>query len=440
MQLEVELACLNTFPRPESLSVFEQSLDPQWIEEALRATGKATVRRRRLDATQVVWLVIGMALFRNRPITEVVNKLNLALPRSGKDVLPAPSSIAQARQRVGDTPLSELFSRCGDAWGHTQAAAHPFRGLALYGIDGTTFRVADSAENRKAFGKAKGQRGSSGYPLARLVALMALRSHVLCNVSFGPYEQGEHTYAANLWDAVPDNALVILDKGFLSAALLLRLQQGKLNRHWLLPAKSNMRMTHVKRLAKNDALVELTVSKHARAAHPDLPQTWTVRAIRYQRKGFRPRTLLTSLCDPIAYPASEIVTLYHERWEIELGYGEIKTDMMNQTHTPLRSKTATGTHQELWGLLLAYNLVRLEMARIAQESGARPTQISFMAVYRMICDEWLWCAIASPGAIPKKLNDLRAQIKLFLLPPRRSTRKYPRAVKIKMSNYPRKRP
>jgi len=36
-----------------------------------------------------------------------------------------------------------------------------------------------------------------------------------------------------------------------------------------------------------------------------------VRAIHYRRRGFRPQTLLTSLLDPVAYPAAEVVALYH---------------------------------------------------------------------------------------------------------------------------------
>ena len=106
---------------------------------------------------------------------------------------------------------------------------------------------------------------------------------------------------------------------------------------------------------------------------------------------------------------------------------------------PLRSKSVERVRQEIWGLLIAYNLVRLEMERVADEADLPPTRISFVAVYRMICDEWLWSAIASPGAIPRHLRDLRKQIKLFVLPPRRSDRSYPRAVKVKMSSYPRKR-
>lgn len=45
-------------------------LDPAWIEEALVATGKASMRNRRLPNDMVVWLVLGMALMRDKPIHE----------------------------------------------------------------------------------------------------------------------------------------------------------------------------------------------------------------------------------------------------------------------------------------------------------------------------------------------------------------------------------
>ncbi|MEO7732042.1 MAG: hypothetical protein ABIY55_13790 [Kofleriaceae bacterium] len=92
-------------------------------------------------------------------------------------------------------------------------------------------------------------------------------------------------------------------------------------------------------------------------------------------------------------------------------------------------------------MLLAYNLVRLEMERIAEETGVAPTRISFVAALRLIVDEWSWSTItSSPGAIPRHLTDLRDKIRVFVLPERRSGRVAPRAVKIKMSNYARKRP
>jgi hypothetical protein len=140
----------------------------------------------------------------------------------------------------------------------------------------------------------------------------------------------------------------------------------------------------------------------------------------------------------VAHPAAELVELYHERWEIELGYDEIKTEMLEREET-LRSRSPGAVRQEIWGILIAYNLLRLEMEGIADEARVEPTRISFVVALRLICDEWSWCAIASPGAIPRHLNELRASLQRFILPPRRSQRSYPRAVKIKMSNYAKKR-
>jgi hypothetical protein len=421
---------------PEAFQDIRRNIDPEWILQALEATGTATVRNRRLPAEQVVWLVIGMALFRNRSIQEVVNKLDLALPDVSLTV--APSSIVEARARLGGDPMEWLFTISADHWAHSSARNHSWRGLALYGVDGTTLRVPDSKENAEHFGYSHSVRGESAYPMVRGVGLMTLRSHLLAAVAFGAYEIGEISYAMNLWSSVPRDSLTIVDRGFFSARILISLAGDGRNRHWLIRTKSNARWRVLRRLGPRDALVEMNVSSEARRKDPSLPKVWTARAITYQRKGFRPQTLLTSLVDAEAFPADEIATLYHERWELELGYDEIKTEMLDREEA-IRSKTPAGVTQELWGVFLAYNLVRLEMERVAEEAGVEPTRISFVAALRLICDEWLWCAIASPGAIPKHLRNLRASLKTLILPPRRSERRYPRAVKIKMSNYARKR-
>lgn len=282
------------------------------------------------------------------------------------------------------------------------------------------------------------RRGESAYPLVRVVVLMALRSHLLASAMFGPYRPGEHVYAAPLWADVPDNSLIVVDKGFFGANLLIPLTRDHQNRHWLTRAKKNANMRVIKRLGRRDELVELKVPAATRAKDPSLPLTWIVRAIAYQKKGFRPQKLLTSLVDSERYPAEEIAALYHERWELENGYDEIKTELLDREET-IRSKTPDAVAQELWGILLAYNLVRLEMAAVAEEAGVAPTRISFVGALRLITDEWLWAAVTSPGAIPTRLRDLRASLRQLILPLRRSERSYPRAVKIKMSNYDRKR-
>jgi hypothetical protein len=439
MGWDLAFAAAATYAKPEPFETFRRHIDAGWIEEALTATGTATLRRRRLPVEEVVWVVLGMALFRDRSIEDVVSKLDLALPGGGGTV--ARSSVSQARARLGSEPMKWLFERSASTWAHASAAAHRWRGLALYGIDGSSLRVPDTLENREHFGGQSGRNGSeSGYPLARIVALMVLRSHLLAGVWLGPYGgTSELAPAKQLQTSIPDNSLTVLDRGFLAAPMLIGIKTGGLNRHWLTRAKSNSKWRVLQRLGSGDELVEMDVSREARRQDASLPRTWTMRAIRYQRKGFRPQTLLTSLVDAKTYPAAEVIALYHERWELELGYDELKTEMLDREEA-IRSKTPKGVEQELWGVLLAYNLVRLEMARVAKSAKVEPTRISFVESLRLIRDEWAWLSVTSPGAIPKRLAAMRANIKRYVLPPRRPKRLYPRAVKIKMSNYDRKRP
>ena len=203
-------------------------------------------------------------------------------------------------------------------------------------------------------------------------------------------------------------------------------------------AKAKTKWRVVRRKSAKDYLVEMNVSPEARKADPALPVTWQARVISYQRKGFRPQLLLTSLVDPIQFPASEIAALYHERWELELGYDEIKTEMLNREEC-LRSKSPSSVTQEIWGILIAYNLVRFEMEQTAQELAVEPIRISFVAALHLVTDEFIWLAGTSPGAIPSRLRDLRDKLARYVLPPRRDRPSYPRAVKIKMSGFPRNR-
>lgn len=441
MDLAQAFEDIGSGKRAESFAGFARSLDPHWIDEALAATGTATVRRRKLPAEHVVWTVIGMGLFRDRSIEEVVHHLSLVLP--AKTPAPGPavatsSAVVQARDRLGAAPLEALFETTAARWATVSADTHRWRGLAVYGVDGSSLRIPDTPENEAAFGRPGSSRGIAGYPQLRMVALMVLRSHLLAGLALGPWSVGETTLAERLWPKLPDHSLAILDRGFLSYGLLHRLATSGAERHWLIRAKANLRWRTLERLGPHDELVEITVPRQARRAHPELPETLTLRALRYQRKGFRPQTLLTSLLDPNAYPAAEIAELYHERWELELGFDEIKTHALEREEA-MRSRAPERLRQEVWGLAIAYNLVRLHMQEVAQRASLPPSRISFRHALLLLRSFWQVTAwIASPGNLPRRLEDLHQQLALLVLPPRRP-RRYPRAVKIKMTNYPRKR-
>ena len=424
-----------TYASPPELHDFRRHISPEWIDEALNATETATLRRRRLPSEQVIWLVLGMGLFRDRPMEEVVSKLDLALPGAGTV---ARSSVTQARSRVGSEPIKWLFERCSSKWAHESANAHLWRGLRLYGMDGSYVRVPNTAENREKFGGHSPRGIESGYPMARLVVLMALRSHLLAAAHVGRYE-GIHELecAKPLRDSIPESSLTVLDRGYLSASFLLGIE-SKNDRHWLTRDKKNTSFVVVERLGPGDELVEMKVSPAARSKDPSLPLTWLARRIRYQIPGFREQFLLTSLHDSKRFPAREIAALYHERWELELGYDEIKTEMLDREEA-IRSKKPDGVLQELWGILLVFNLVRLEMQSIAKDEKVEPTRISFVAALRLIRSEWDWLSVTSPGAIPKRLAMLRRNVKRYILPERRK-RSYPRVTKLKINRHNWKKP
>jgi hypothetical protein len=89
------------------------------------------VPRRRLPGDQVVWLVIGMAMFRKWPI-HGLGRLNLVLPERTRTVVP--STVAEARERLGAEPLEQLFEMSGRKWAHESARRHAWRRLAMYGV------------------------------------------------------------------------------------------------------------------------------------------------------------------------------------------------------------------------------------------------------------------------------------------------------------------
>jgi len=442
VHLQNALESLPGFFVPSDFGRFREHIDPAWIEEALWATGTASLRRRRFPAEQAIWLVIGMALLRQESIERVAAMLGLALPAASGQTA-AKSSISQARSRLGEDPLAYLFVVTAERWATESADRHRWRGLSLHGVDGTTLRVPDSPENWAAFGGqcGNGMRNGSAYPLVRMVAVMALRSHLLSAVHFAEYTTGETTLSDEFWRELPDNSLTVVDRNFLVADDLTRLDRSGGNRNWLTRAKSTTKLRVLKRLGRDDEIVEIILSDQTRRLYPDLPAVWTARAIRYQRKGFRPSTLLTSLLDAEMYPAAELVALYHERWELEIGYDEIKTHLLGREEA-IRSRTPEGVRQEIWGIALAYNLVRLEMERAADEAGVEPNRISFVNALALIRNAWLmWSTVPlAPGRIPEGLLRLRHALKLLILPPRRPKRAYPRAVKIKMSPYNRKPP
>jgi Insertion element 4 transposase N-terminal/Transposase DDE domain len=417
-----------------------ESIPREWIDESLRKAGVATIRKRKLPAESVIPLVIAMALFRDRSIPAVVSHLGLARDPddlSGRSASVVPASIAEARARVGDKPLEHLFNLTATHWAFEAANRDRWLGLSVFALDGSTASVADTPENERYFGRSKSGRGQSAYPKVKFMALNVPRAHLLAALAIGPYATSEIVLAHDLWARVPDYSVTLVDRGLIAYGTFYRLREGGKERHWLTRAKKNLRWRVVKRLGPGDHLVEVEISPESRKKDPTLPKTMRLRAVRYRRKGFKPQVLLTSLLDAERYSAAQVIELYHERWEIELGFDEKKTHMLERKES-LRSKTPTGVLQELWGVAIAYNVVRLIMAHVAQDIGVPPRRISFWNSLLLIRNFALGAWHDAPGTLPKLFAEMKRQMHLLVLPERRP-RSNPREVKVKMSKF-RKKP
>lgn len=426
--LDVESAFTPDFRR------LGEHLPFEWVEQAVAYGGRASIRHRRLPAEQVVWLVIALALFRHQSISEVVDELDLALPDAAESFV-TKSAVTQARERLGAEPLKWLFQTSAQAWSEHGSEQYLFKGLSLQAVDGTTLRTPDSPENRAHFGAQKyGKNTLASYPQVRGVTVTSVPTHLVLDALFGPYTTSEVQYGKALIPGIADDTLTVFDKGFLSAEILVGLSSHGKNRHFLIPAKSNTKWT-VLEGSDDDALVQMKVSADARKLAPSLPKTWQARAIRTIDAKGRVSTLLTSLTDRLLFPAAELVSCYARRWQVETSYLEIKQSMIGMKHT-LRSRTTQGIDQEIWGLLIAYNLLRTEMAKAAIEANCEPTDISFIRAFHSFQYELHWLAITrAQGKMPALLQRLRQRLVLLHDPPR-PNRKFARTVKSKPQRYP----
>jgi hypothetical protein len=410
-----------------------QHLPFEWVEEAISCTGAASIRKRRLPAEQVVWLVVALALYRHKSVGEVLDDLELALPDAGARHL-SKSAAAQARQRLGAEPLHWLFQRSGLAWSEQDRQAYAFKGLLLLAMDGTTLRTHDTPGLRDHFGAQDYVGGTvASYPQVRGVTLTALPTQVIRDAAFGPYGINEMLYAKQLVPGIPDNSITVFDRGFLSAEILCGLTAGGTNRHFVIPAKSNTKWEVIGG-EPDDAIVRMRVSPQARAKCPGLPEFWEARAITAIDPQARQRILLTSLTDRRRFRPADIVACYDKRWSIETSYRELKQSMLGMALT-LRSKTVDGVYQEIWGTLTAYNLVRLEIAKAALAAKCAPTQISFVRAFHIIQFELHWAAVVRAyGKLPAYMKHLRQRL-VNLLNEERPGRSYDRAVKARPKRY-----
>lgn len=172
-----------------------------------------TLRKRKLSLESLVWLLVGMALYNDKSISDVVNQLDI-VDREGKPFV-APSALTQRRKTLGESGAKVVYQHMTAHW-VKQANLPQWNGLTLLGVDGVVWRTEDTLENADAFSRQK----DSLYPQVRMVCQMELSTHLMTGSAFDSYAVNEMKLAEQLIETTPDNSVTLFDKGFYSLGLL----------------------------------------------------------------------------------------------------------------------------------------------------------------------------------------------------------------------------
>ncbi len=161
-----------------------------------------------------------------------------------------------------------------------------------------------------------------------------------------------------------------------------------------------------------------------------LPQEITVRELRCRVEvpGYRVReiTLVTTLRDAAAYPATALAELYFRRWQVEINIRHMKISMKMDV---LRCETVDGVLKELAMFGLAYNLVRSVMGESARLQGVDPDRIGLVDAVRWLIGleeadlSVLVVNPARPGRVEPRVKKRRPKQYSLMTKPRSELRK-----------------
>jgi hypothetical protein len=408
---------------PGHLGELTQHLPFEMVDEALRATRTVQSRLRDLPSRVVVYLLLAACLFPEVGYLGVWRKLTAALTDL-PTATPTASALAQARRRVGPAPLRWLFDLLRGPVATPGQRGTWWRGMLVCAIDGTTLTVPDSPRMLARFTKQRGNHGGTGYPQIRLVALLACGTRTVIDAVFGPTTTGETGYAPRLLPSLKAGMILLADRNFgakdligdiaaTGADVLVRLKNGRvmptLARY---PDGSYLSMLGALRVRVIECEITITTTAGRR--------TGVYR-------------LATTLTDHHQYPAGELIRLYHERWEIETAYLELKSSILGGR--VLRARTPTGIEQEIYALLVAYHLLRTAMADATHtRPDTDPDRASFSVAWQAARDQLIQAANVITGTMVDLAGTIGRHVLAALLPARR-LRVCPRIVKRAISKY-----
>jgi hypothetical protein len=408
---------------PGHLGELTRQVPFEMVDAALEEACRTERRVRDLPSRVVVYLLLAGCLFAELGYQQVWGKLTAGLEGLPLAV-PAASAMTQARRRVGAGPLRALFFLLR---GPSPADAR-WRGLLVAAVDGTLMTVADSPANLAVYRKQRGgPTGGGSYPTLRLVALVACGTRTVIDAAFGPASSGETTYAADLVRSLRAGMLLLADRYFGSGPLARKIAGAEAD--FLIRVRTGNGSPKLPVLRRLPDGSWRSVFGGVPVRVIDAAWTVTTSAGRFTSDC----RLITTLADPARFPAADLAVLYHERWEIETAYLELKSTILGGR--VLRARTPAGVDQEVYALLVTYQALRTAIADAAGTvPGTDPDRASFTVALNAARDQVTLAA----GVIDGTRVDLAGTIGrlvLAALMPARRLRTSPRVVKRAISKY-----
>ena len=383
-----------------STSLLAKVYPARRVHEALDAHGCNSQRIRRFPAVAGVYYTMALSLYPEAAYEEVFCVVAQGLAWASGASQPPPvskSSISALRSRTGAAPLRDLIRACclpmADAAHQPQAF---YRGLRLMAIDGSRIELADEADVAQAFGRPGSRTGEAGYPQAQCVVLAECATHAIVAAELGPYRGDEWELCQWLLGALEPGMLLLADRGFNGFE---HWQQSLATGAQLLWRATESRLLPVKQMLADGSYLSV-IEPTGRSRRTTAEQALPVRVIEYQLPGVpdaAPRyRLITSLLDPQEASALELAALYHQRWQVEAVFDELKTHL-RQGRRVLRSKTAELVRQEFYGWVLAHYAVRWLLHEGAARSGQADDELSFTSHVHLVRREQPRSGAFSPG-------------------------------------------
>lgn len=358
------------------LGVLTEWVTPELVDEVLAACGRGGVKPGALSPRFMVYFTLALALFAQDSYDDVAENLVGAL-EGMHETVPNRASFTRARQRLGPEVLEMLFRRLGGAVAPDSLGGSFWRGMRLAAVDGFVLDVPDSEANREFFGgPTDARKAEAGFPQVRVVTLTETGTHASIDARIGGFNGGERELAVQMAGSAA-GMLVIMDRGF-PGVELWKAYTGA-GAHLLLRARSTVASRPTKVLPDGSYLGRMSLAGQ-RASHPG---GVTVRVIEYRVDGGEVIRLLTDLMDIEAYPAAELATLYHERWEAESAYRQVKTFQRGPAQV-LRSTTPALARQEVWAHLVVHNCLNRIIVKVAGGERIDPDRFSFVKVLKHV--------------------------------------------------------